>query len=57
MSNHLKFCSCKSCRAGRHRPGSKAATRRRTRGARHKAKTDLAKGREPSKVTSIDYTD
>lgn len=57
MSNHLKFCSCKACRAGRHRPGSKSVIKRATRKLRHGAKQALAKEQEPSDKISVSYTD
>ena len=55
--NHMKFCSCKACKAGRHCANCKARTKRATRGARHAAKTDLAKGKTPNKTISVPYTD
>jgi len=57
MSRELKFCGCKCCRAGRHRPGSKATIKRAARKLRHETKENLAKGKEPPDKTSIDYTD
>ncbi len=57
MSNHLKMCSCKSCRAGRHRPGGKATVKRAARKLRHGAKDALNKGKEPPDKTSVSYTD
>jgi len=57
MSNHLKFCSCRACRAGRHRPGSKSEIKRASRRLRRNAKAALAKGKEPPPKTSVSYTD
>jgi hypothetical protein len=57
MPNHLKFCSCKTCKAGRHRPGAKATIKRASRRLRHGAKAALAKGKEPPDKTTIGYTD
>jgi hypothetical protein len=57
MSNHLKFCGCKTCRAGRHRPGAKTTIKRASRRLRHDAKAALAKGKEPPDKTSVSYTD
>jgi len=57
MSHNYKFCSCKTCRAGRHRPGSKSQTKRKTRGFRHKAKAALAKGEAPPDKIGMSYTD
>ena len=56
MPNHLKFCGCRSCRAGMHRGGG-FIVRRAIRKARRKAKIDLKNGREPVKVISVPYTD
>lgn len=57
MSRHYKFCSCKTCREGRHRPGNKAQTKRKARGFRRKTKTALAKGEAPPDKISMSYTD
>jgi hypothetical protein len=57
MSNHLKFCGCKTCRAGRHRPGAKTTIKRASRRLRHDAKVALKKGKEPPAKTSVGYTD
>jgi len=57
MSNHLKFCSCRACKAGRHRPGSKSEIKRASRRLRKSAKQALAKGEEPPSKTSVTYTD
>jgi hypothetical protein len=57
MPNHLKFCGCKTCRKGRHRPGAKSAIRKKVRGFRHAAKQALKQGREPPDKTSVGYTD
>ena len=57
MANHIKFCSCKACRAGRHTPASKAKTRRLVRGNRRATKMALRKGHEPVACVSGGYTD
>jgi hypothetical protein len=57
MGNHLKFCSCAQCRAGRHRPGSKARTRLAVRAARHAAKQAAKHGHEAPPAKSVPYTD
>jgi hypothetical protein len=57
VSNHLKFCGCKTCRAGRHRPGAKTTIQRASRRLRHDAKAALAKGKEPPDKASVSYTD
>jgi hypothetical protein len=57
MSNHLKFCSCRACKAGRHRPGSKSEIKRASRRLRRNAKAALDKGQEPPSKTSVSYTD
>ena len=57
MSNHLKFCSCKGCKAGRHTKSGKQMVKQVIRTARHKAKLSLKQGEEPSPVSSVGYTD
>ncbi len=57
MTTHLKFCSCKTCRKGRHRPGAKSVIKRASRRLRRGAKAALAKGEEPPDKTSVGYTD
>ena len=57
MTTHMKFCSCKACKAGRHRAGAKSTTKRAVRRFRHKAKAAVKKGEEPPTATSIPYTD
>jgi len=57
MSRELKFCSCQTCRAGRHRPGNKSVIKRASRRLRRATKTALAKGKEPPDKTSVSYTD
>lgn len=52
----LKKCGCKWCRRGmRCRQNSEMITRKK-RSARHKAKQDLKKGKEPEKFVKIPYT-
>lgn len=55
--NHIKFCSCKACKAGKHSPRSKAVTRNKIRGNRHAVKNALRNGQEPAKVISAGRTD
>jgi phage gpG-like protein len=57
MSRQLKFCGCKSCRAGRHRKGGKSIVKRAARHLRRSAKAAVAKGQEPTTKTSVSYTD
>lgn len=57
MPNHMKFCGCKCCRAGRHRPYSKFLIRLANRVFRRNAKKDLKEGKEPADKISIMYTD
>ena len=57
MSRELKFCSCKSCRKGRHRPGSKSEIKRASRRLRKSAKAALKRGEEPPSKTSVSFTD
>ena len=62
MSNHLKFCSCRMCRAGRHSVGGKTTIKRVVRSNRRKVKTALrskapdADEKIPTAV-SVPYTD
>lgn len=58
MPNHMKFCGCKQCKAGRHR---------RKRGLdmiqacirkfRRKMKQAIKRGDEPDDKFSVPYTD
>lgn len=57
MPNHLKFCGCRACKAGRHRPGSKTRIRAANRKLRHKTKQALHTDKEPPDKTGVDYTD
>jgi hypothetical protein len=57
MSRQLKFCGCKSCRAGRHRKGGKSIVKRAARHLRRSGKAAVAKGQEPPTKTSVSYTD
>jgi hypothetical protein len=57
MPNHLKFCGCKTCKAGRHRPGAKSTIKRASRRLRHDATAALAKGKDPPDKTGVGYTD
>ena len=57
MPNHMKFCSCRSCKAGKRTPRAKLITRLVIRAARHQVKLALHKGNEPLNVASVPYTD
>jgi hypothetical protein len=57
MSRNLKFCSCKTCRAGRHRPGAKSTIKRASRRLRRDTKAALKQGKEPPDKTTVPYTD
>jgi hypothetical protein len=57
MSNHMKFCGCKSCRWGMHnKRRMEVLVRRTVRRFRHATKAALARGEEPDKVTTVPYT-
>ena len=53
----IKFCGCKGCRAGKHRPSSKARTKRAARSFKRQGKAALRKGNEPITKISAPYTD
>jgi hypothetical protein len=55
MPNHIKFCSCIQCRAGKR--SNRVTTRRLLRGMRRGTKVRLRKGLEPISVVSAGYTD
>ncbi len=57
MANHIKFCSCKACRAGRHAPANKARIRRAVRNNRRGVKVALRLDREIPRAFSVGYTD
>jgi len=57
MPNHMKFCGCRACRAGRHRPFNKFIIRLANRVFRRKAKEALKKGETPNNKTTVTYTD
>ncbi len=57
MPNHIKFCGCHACKAGKHTPTSKAITRSKVRAARHACKIALTGGREPVRTISAGRTD
>jgi hypothetical protein len=58
MSNVLKFCSCRSCRAGRHACKYKHREARiAQRKLRHNTKAALRQGQEPNRSVSVGYTD
>jgi len=57
MSNHLKFCSCNGCRAGKRSKGAKKKIQNVVRSIRRNAKVDLKLGRDPVSKVSVPYTD
>jgi hypothetical protein len=58
MSNHLKGCSCKQCKTGKHAgPKATRPVRFAVRRDRHNAKQALKEGAEPQRATSTGYTD
>lgn len=57
MANHMKRCSCRSCRRGLRTPSGSNTAKREVRRARHAAKAALRRGDEPSPVFSVGYTD
>ena len=57
MPNHLKFCRCAACKAGRHRPTSKAIVKRASRKLRQQTKQALKTDREPPSKGTVSYTD
>ena len=57
MANHIKFCSCKACRSGRHAPASKAKIRQAVRHNRRAVKVALRLDREAPRCFSVGYTD
>lgn len=57
MANHLKFCSCRSCRLGRHTKAGGKVIRAIIRKQRHDTKLALKQGREPERIHGVPYTD
>jgi hypothetical protein len=58
MPNHMKFCGCKWCRAGRSTAWSKRAVRAIVRKMRHNARRALKRGDDDVDTTeSVPYTD
>jgi len=57
MSNTIKFCGCRACKAGRHHPNNKVNTRKSLRAFRRNTKQALKRGVEPPTKISIDFTD
>lgn len=57
MSNTLKFCSCRACKAGRSCGRNKETTKKTLRAFRRKTKQAIKKGEEPPRQVSIPYTD
>ena len=59
MANHIKFCGCKACRAGRHAPSSKAKIRTAVRSNRRAVKAVLRQDREAEtpRCIAVGYTD
>jgi hypothetical protein len=57
MPNHLKFCSCRQCKAGRHSKAGKATVRATIRADRKAVKAALSKGDDPPRKAGVPYTD
>lgn len=60
MPNHMKFCSCRHCRAGMHRAGpGKDQVVRAIRRQRYVVKAHIRKNPygDPPGATSAGYTD
>ena len=57
MSNHLKFCSCRGCRAGRRTKSGGSTVKAVIRASRRKTKQALKAGDEPVSKVSVPYTD
>jgi len=57
MSNTVKFCGCRACRYGRTHKSESIDVRRQLRTFRRRNKQLIAKGKEPSRLVSIDYND
>lgn len=57
MPNHMKFCGCKMCRAGRHTSWNRHMIQQVIRKARRLAKQALRRGDTPDDKHSVPYTD
>lgn len=57
MSNHIKGCSCGSCRRGMHTKSGGFLVQKIIRKIRHAVKRSLRKGEEPPPCHSRGYTD
>jgi hypothetical protein len=57
MSNVVKFCGCKACRAGRKAAGNKVMIRKELRKFRRTAKRCIRMGVDAPTKVSIPYTD
>ena len=57
MANHIKFCSCRMCRAGRHTKYGSYIVQAAIRKNRRKTKADLKQGKETNQIVSVPYTD
>jgi hypothetical protein len=58
MANHLKFCSCRYCRAGKHTKSGGATVRAVVRKVRRKVKAALKRGEtDIPKAAGVEYTD
>ena len=58
MPNHIKFCSCESCRTGKHRSAFREARiRRAIKGHRREVKIALQKDKELPGPITVGYTD
>jgi len=57
MANHMKLCSCKTCRRGLHSPSGSEVARQAVRGARRRARQALRRGDTPDPIFGVGYTD
>ena len=57
MANHLKFCSCRQCRAGKHTKAGGKVIQAVVRKNRRKTKAALKMGRDTTQTVSAGYTD
>ena len=57
MSNHVKGCSCRRCRAGMHTKFGGVMVQKFIRKVRRVTKQMLRRGEEPPPAQSLEYTD
>jgi len=57
MSNHVKGCGCRNCRAGMHSKSGGVMVQKFIRRVRRVVKEMLRRGEEPPPAQSIGYTD